>query len=288
MKLLNRLRPLAQLILFFFIVASLPKTAFAWGDKAHSVIALIATERLSQSARQEIGELLGKGESLESVSGWADTIRLRRRETMNWHHVEIPLLRSHYIPSEDCPDGCVIQAVDQQVRILRDRNASAAERAEALKFVVHLLGDLHQPFRVTTNNKPDDEGATKVKVVLTDGRATNLRAFWDDHLINEALGDSTLEAYAAQLGSRLRSRSQSSLASTEGSFTEWAIEAHRIAWVGYVPSEQGYFMISDGKPWSLEGYYYQKNRPLMETQLLRAGVRLAKTLNETFGAKAAY
>ena len=182
----------------------------------------------------------------------------------------------------------VIQAVDQQVRILRDRNAPGSERAEALKFVVHLLGDLHQPFRVTSNKDPDDDGATKVKIVFPDGRSTNLRAFWDDDLINEALGNSTLESYAAHLGSRLRGKSHSSLASTEGSFTEWAIEAHRIAWVGYVPTEQGYFMLNDGKPWTLEGYYYRKNRPLMEIQLLRAGVRLAKTLNEIFGAKAAY
>ena len=268
------------------MMAGLPDRALAWGDKGHSIIALIATERLSPSARQEIGELLGKGESLESVSGWADAIKSRRRDTTNWHHVHIPLEHSHYSPSEDCKEGCVIQAVDQQIRILRDRTAPASQRVEALKFVIHLLGDLHQPFRVTTNNNPVDFGATKVKVVLRDGRSTNLRAFWDDDLIQAALGDSSLEAYAEYLSSRTKGKSQTTL-STQGSITDWALEAHRLTWVAYVPTRDNYFMLNDGKTWVLEDFYYQKSQRIMETQLLRAGVRLAKVLNDTLGAKAA-
>lgn len=286
MKLLNRLNPLISLFLVLFIIALVPDRAVAWGDKAHSVIALIATERLSPSARQEIGELLGKGESLESVSGWADAIRSRRRDSTNWHHVDIPLARSQYIPSEDCREGCVIQALDEQIRILRDRSASVSQRAEALKFVIHLLGDLHQPFHVTTNTRPGDDGANRVKVSRY-GRSMSLHTVWDDDLIREALGESTnVEAYAEQLSSRTKGRSQTTL-STQGSVTDWALEAHRLAWVAYVPTADDFFMINDGKLWVLEDFYYQKSQRLMETQLLRAGVRLAKVLNDTLGVKAA-
>lgn len=287
MNLTNILKRFAYLILVVVTVVLLPARAAAWGSKGHAIIARIATDRLSPSARQAIAELLGKVETLESVSGWADTIKPKRRDTANWHHVDIPLSRSHYDASLDCANECVIMAIEQQIQVLKDGKRSASDHGEALKFLVHLLGDLHQPFHVTTNTEPSDNGANKVKVYAIGGRATSLHAIWDDDLVNYAVGDSPLEAYAAELGMRQKSRGQNTLASTQGSVTEWALEAHRLAWVGYVPTAEGYFMLNDGKVWKLDEFYYDKNRPLMETQLLRAGIRLAKILNDLFGAKAA-
>jgi hypothetical protein len=287
--LIKLLKPLACLFLFFVIVAVLPARALAWGDKGHRIIALIATDRLSPGARQAVAELLGRDETLDSVAGWADKIRVRGKDTAKLHRVDIPLERSYYDASRDCPgEDCVIAAVEQQIRILRERS-SGSDRNEALRLLIHLIGDLHQPFHVTTNSRQsvegaDDDGANKVKVISLRGRPMSLHAFWDDELVNYAIGDSQLEYYAAELAMRAKRGNQSS----QGSVTDWAIETHRLAWGAYVPTADNYFMLADGKPWELKEYYYDKNRQVMETQLIRAGVRLAKTLNDLFGGKAAY
>jgi len=157
------------------------------------------------------------------------------------------------------------------------------ERADALKFLVHLIGDLHQPFHVTTNTDPDDAGANLVKVISIKRRQTNLHAMWDDDLINYALNQSHLSPtdYAAQLANKFRRSSANqaqvsgSSISTQGSVTDWALEAHRLAWGAYVPSDS-YFMIRDNKVWKLDPEYYKRNLPVVEGQLLRAGARLAQ------------
>lgn len=266
-----------------------PPQVMAWGKSAHIIIARIATERLSPSARQAVAELLGKEETLESVSYWAESMRMVRRETIYWHHVDIPLSRSHYDSGKDCAKGCIIKALDEQIKTLGNRKKSSAERGEALRYVVHLLGDLHQPFHVTINEDQSDDGGNRVKTTSLTGKRTTLHAIWDDDLLNYAMDtpQRSVEMYAAELGQRMKGRSQNTLVSTQGSVTDWAIEAHRLAWGAYNPlSSQGDFMRNDGKFWALTETYYKKNRPVMDTQLLRAGVRLAQILNDIFSTKA--
>jgi hypothetical protein len=242
-------------------------------------------DRLSSNARQSVTTLLESGETLETVSTWADQVKMQRRpDTMNWHYVLIPLKYSNYNRARDCGKrDCIIEAIEKQLLVLKNSKLPRETRAEALKFLVHLIGDLHVPFHIATNDNPPDSGAARVKVTFLNGRPTNLHAVWDDDIINYALRQSRqgVAGYASQLSSKAGRGS----ISTQGSVTEWALEAHRLANDAYKPSPN-YFMIKDGKVWNLDETYYQKNKPVVDNQLVRAGVRLAAILNEIFGGQA--
>ena len=283
-------------VLSLSLVCFMPTRAVAWGNNGHRIIARIAMDRLSKDTRQALSELLAPGETLESVSNWADTIKAQKPETRSWHFVDIPLSSSNYQKARDCRKGCIIEAIAGQTAVLKSTSNSPtdrANRAEALKFLIHLIGDLHQPFHVTTNTNPNDQGANLVKVIFMNGRPTSLHAVWDDDLINYTLSQNRLSVsdYAAQIANKFRrsstGQSQATNLSTQGSVTDWAGEAHRLAWGAYVPSDS-YFMINDNKVWKLDRTYYDRNLTVVESQLYKAGVRLAKVLNEVFSVKTPY
>jgi hypothetical protein len=269
-------------LLAVLILSLSPVRTNAWGNKGHQIIARIAMARLSSSARDAISQLLEPGETLESVSTWADIVKIQRPETRSWHFVAIPLTDTRYSVNKDCGanETCIIVAVTSQISILRDESRSQTERAEALKFLVHLIGDLHQPFHVTTNLNPKDIAATRVKVTSLGGRQTNLASVWDNDLVDYDLKSSgkTLAVYAAQLAKHTEG------VSTQGSIIDWSLEAHRLAWDGYYHTS-GDFMVADNRSWALDTAYYDKNGRIVEMQLTRAGLRLAKILNDAFGSR---
>lgn len=292
---MNSLKLPSCFLLTVFIMVLLPERTMGWGNKGHQVIARIAMSRLSTSARQAIAELLGPGETLETVSIWAD--QAQRVETKSWHFVAIPLNEGRYSKLKHCAKGetCIIEAIGQQLAILKDSKKDAKDRAEALKFLVNLIGDLHQPFHVSTNTNPPDLGASRVRVTSLSGRSTNLHEVWDSDLIEYCQKQSAKggEDYAMLLvkkfarASNLLSR-QSIPTSTQGSVTDWALESHKLSWRAYYHTN-GEFMVADPKrSWKLDQAYYDKNVPIVEEQLVRAGVRLAKVLNDVFNVKLGY
>src|SRR5687767_14595969 len=184
-----RNRTLLYVVLALSFVVLFPMRTAAWGTKGHQIIARVATDRLSGKARDSILKLL-QGESLETVSTWADQIKTQRPDTTTWHYVDIALKHKDYQRARDCRKGvCIIEAIEQQRRILENPKYSTSEQAEALKFLVHLIGDLHVPFHVATNDNPPDMSADLVKVTCLNGRPTNLHAVWDNDLITTALRD---------------------------------------------------------------------------------------------------
>lgn len=293
----------SYLLLTTFLVVLFPARSMAWGKKGHQVIARIAMARLSTSARIAIADLL-PGETLESVSYWADEIRAQKPDTRSWHFVSISPKNNSYSRS-DCPqeETCIIAAISQQVAILKDTSKPMDQRAEALKFLVNLIGDLHQPFHVTSNDDPPDQGASRVRVFSLAGPLTNLHEIWDTDLVEAALKSSkSIEDYANQLSRKyagstpaqnsVSTKGQSVFFSTRGSSTDWALESHRLAWGAYYFTRAdgtAEFMVSDAqRSWKLDQVYYDKNMPVAEVQLVRAGVRLAKVLNDVFSVKATY
>jgi hypothetical protein len=258
-----------------------PTAALAWGQQGHRIVARIAQRNLSPKARQEVRKLLRPGETLESVATWADVIRDSRPETKRWHYVDIPLKEAGYDPARDCqrtPLGdCIIQALDESRSILADparlerlkltladERESRQTRAEALKFLVHFVGDLHQPLHCADN---DDAGGNKLKVTFF-GVSSNLHKVWDTDIIARAgFGQTANRAAALPM-----TRETVTLAGE--SFVDWALEAHRLA------AEHAYQNIPTNK--RLGQDYYLKNRSVIDGQLQRAGLRLAKLLNEVF------
>ena len=244
--------------------------ALAWGSEGHRVVAEIAEQYLEPAARGQVRELLAveNATSLAAISTWADQVRPQRRSTGPWHYVDIQIGDAKYDAARDCPgNNCLVAKIDELAKVLADRGAAPATRLEALKFLVHFVGDLHQPFHVADNH---DRGGNEV-IVTFNGRKTNLHAVWDTALLAPAVqGDE--RAYALALARSLTAADIKAWSS--GSTVDWANDTHDVAVrtvYGSLPHGAG----------MLPPSYAAEALPIANQQLEKAGIRLAVILNAT-------
>jgi nuclease S1 len=172
--------------------------AHAWGSEGHQVVALIAQSQLTPKARVEVERLLAQepGETLASVSTWAD--EHRNPSTASWHYVNFPRGNCVYDEQRDCPDGyCVVAAIKRQLQVLAS-NAPDDRRRTALKYLVHFVGDVHQPLHAAFM---DDKGGNKYQLQAF-MRGSNLHAVWDSGLIKNLSEDAESMAFRLE-GTRL-------------------------------------------------------------------------------------
>lgn len=176
------------------LVTSLLVTqAMAWGTEGHQVIASLAAAQLSAKARTEVVRLLAlePGATLSSISTWAD--ERRNPSTGAWHYVNFPRDTCTFDAQRDCPDGsCVVGAIEKQLEILAS-GAPEEARLRALKYVVHFVGDIHQPLHA---GYYDDKGGNKYQLQAF-MRGSNLHALWDTGLIRNLSEDA--DALSARL-----------------------------------------------------------------------------------------
>lgn len=238
-----------------------------WGELGHRTIARTAEIQLSRHARRAARSLLD-GQSLAQVSTWADQVREQRPATGPFHYVNIPIWESRYRP-DFCPKvGCVIGTLETQQKILADRSASRAERAEALRWVVHLVGDMHAPLHAGDRG---DRGGNDLRVELN-GRQTNLHSAWDSGLL--AVMQRSEEDLVKTLVHRIERRGDLQQIRS-GTIAEWAMESHdraRDVVYGLLPPTL-----------SIDIAYRIAAAPVIEDQLLRASVRLAWLLEQALG-----
>lgn len=236
-----------------------------WGIMGHRIVGRVAQARLTPKAAAEVARLLG-GKDLPAVANWADSERTRRPETGPWHYVDIPITENSYDAERDCKAGaCVVAALNAKIAILSDRKRPDAERGEALRFVVHFMGDMHQPLHAGDRG---DKGGNDVKLTFN-GKLTNLHSVWDSGLLN-ATGESE-DAIVALIAARLALRGDIS-SITRGSVIDWATESHNVSRdVVYRFVPQSLVIDND---------YLAQVRPVLEDRLLRGGVRLAAVLNQ--------
>ena len=239
----------------------------AWFELGHRLVADIAESRLSSPAAAAIRDLLA-GQSMADASVWADQIRGERRNTSSLHFVNIPLLATTYDPARDCPAGrCIIVACDSFARVLADPHAARLERAEALRFLLHLVADLHQPLHVADNK---DRGGNLTQVRLGEV-GSNLHKVWDGQMLER------LRAGKSAHMDRLQQRMATlKLAQFEGGTTvDWAMEGHALAQrLAYntLPGQQ------------VENDYVQAGLEASDLALIKAGVRLAAMLNHALAS----
>jgi hypothetical protein len=260
----------AGLFAVLFALAPLDEAA-SWGASGHSVVAEIAQRRLHPEALRRIKKLLGGEVSLASIASWPDHLTLLRPNTVNWHFVNIPYDATGYVPARDCgetPKGdCVINAIARFRAVLADKWAPKRKRAEALKFLVHFVGDIHQPLHSADRN---DAGGNQVAVTFF-GNPMSLHAVWDYGIIDKHTFD---------WGEYVRELEQNWIAGKDiaalqrGTPADWAMEAHKIA------IDVVYVLPEDLK---LDDSYYRRALPAVDRQLALAGLRLARVLNEAFG-----
>jgi len=218
---IHRVSKMLRILTLVSCATFLPR-AFPWGCEGHRVVALIALDQLNSHARTEANTLLegpvydatlrrfcpaSNLPPLADLASWADDVRNQRKETAGWHFIDIPLGARKKSVTEACPaSGCVTSAIRQQVEVLRSASASKRQKAEALMFVVHFVGDLHQPLHAADN---DDRGGNCVAVAFFDHKPEtsgsgqdyrpNLHGVWDTDLVERVSQGQDAAAFAASL-----------------------------------------------------------------------------------------
>jgi hypothetical protein len=256
---------LLGLTLIAFAVRPHPPTRTIWFESGHRLVARIAEARLTPSAREAVGRILG-GETLTDAAAWADQIRASRLSTAPLHYVNIPRDASGYDSVAWCPAGrCLIGAITQYRAALVDPATTTVDRAEALRFLVHFMGDLHQPLHVSDR---DDKGGNLTKVEFAGVGTTNLHKVWDGQLIEAVYP--TEEAHWNHLQQLMETLDLEAM--TQGTVVDWAMEGHALAREAYdfPPTRR------------LRQDYIQKNIAVVDLALIKAGVRLAAVLNSAF------
>ena len=278
---MNRiLRRLARAATASILCISLlgPATAWAWGQEGHRIVALIAADRLTPRARAGVAELFGpdvKGE-MEAVSTWADEIRDQRPGTGRWHYVDIEITSAGYDPARDCPGGnCVVAQIARDERLVADTRLAKPARAEALRFLIHFVGDLHQPLHCADHH---DRGGNSVRVKLG-GEETNLHAVWDTAIVS-GLGEDPVKV-AAELNARITPHEAD--AWSRGGPADWANDSFAIARKDVYGPLQG--LGGSGETIELPDDYLLRERPVVTEQLEKGGVRLAMLLNTAFSGR---
>lgn len=247
-------------LLFVLVFSVASGLTFALGADGHRTVALIADAQLTTTARTELQRLLNRepGATLASISTWAD--EHKNPTTARWHYVNFPRGDCTYMAKRDCPDGnCLVGVIQRQVEIL-ESNASDAKRLVALKYLIHLVGDVHQPLH---SGYPDDKGGNKYQVRFS-GRGTNLHALWDTGLIRNL--NEEPEVLAARL---LRSN--------------LVVQAGEFNPVGAAQESCKIVAQPDFYPGRRVGTNYTNHfTPVAEQRLATAGARLAGLLNQMF------
>lgn len=270
------------LILSALFVSS---SALAWGPTGHRVVGAIAERHLEPAVGLKVFNIL-KGQSLSRVSNWSDEIKSEPetyQHTYNWHYTDWK--EEDHQHDETSSSGKLLTAIREQVAVLKDKNATADKKEFALKFIVHLIGDLHQPLHVGNGL---DRGGNNCKV-LFHKKETNLHALWDEGLIDFTnLSFTELANYVAQG----RTKEEVS-AWRQGDALDWALESKVIRSTIYPQdlnpqqnmSVKQYcrsdISVSQDDMPKLAYEYSYKFVPVLEKRLFQAGLRLAKLLNET-------
>ncbi len=256
MSWIARCRTGSWMLLAAFLVST---QAAAWGTQGHQVVAAMAWELLQPATRAEVNRLLTlePGETLESLSTWAD--EHRNPATGPWHYVNFPRGNCHYDPERDCPDGnCVVAAIERE-RAIWASTANDKARLKALKYLIHLVADIHQPLHAGYR---DDRGGNQFQLRAF-MRGSNLHAVWDSGLLRQLDLDNAalvvlLEKVPAN-GVKL-----------QASMAEAAEESCRlVATSGFYPPDQ------------VDQTYAKQMSPVMQARLATAARRLAWMLEST-------
>jgi hypothetical protein len=249
---------------------------FAWGPEGHRIIALIAGGYLTDKAKAEVKDLLGD-QSLGDASNWADEVRGDPK--YDWakplHYINVPRDATSVDLTRDCPDGnCVVAAIKKYSGILRDKSAPRQERIEALKFLIHFVGDVHQPLHASY---ADDRGGNEVKVTWLQQPDWNLHRVWDLGLIQHAMADSNEKAFADKV--------RDSVAAVQ--IKQWRNNMDPAQWASESLTMTRRIYSDLPTDHVIGEMYYEQNVLTVQQRLAAASFRLAALLNDIFADESA-
>jgi len=260
-------------ILVSVAATTLKADSTPWGYDGHRIVCSIAWRNMTPATQIAVQELLNQDslrfQQFEEACLWADEVRGDNPEYDRFttaHYVNLPRRSDGVDPESHCALSlCIVQAISEQREILADSKRSTRERLDALKWVAHFVGDVHQPMHVGYG---DDRGGNRIAIILA-GQPTNLHSLWDYGLI----AHSGLEwnVYARRLGYDISPVDRRQWASPNP--IEWADESYSI-------TEDTVYEFPLGS--EVKDEYYYRNIQTVERQLKKAGIRLANLLNGVF------
>ena len=285
---MNKKSSVAVIVVILF--SSVP-LLHAWGAQGHRLVALIAADRLTPVAKQNVAWLLD-GQTLADVASWADSITGDQVQSSYWHYLNIPPEASGYDRDRDCPvqpgvekgsrgdrwRDCVVDRIAYWEERLANPKLDRADRATALKFVVHFIGDLHQPFHALGVGRGGNDVKVRVFGQSDCGNdparpsPCNLHSVWDGRLIARRNLDDP--SYVARLKKLIDDRGFGSQA--PGTAAQWAEQSFRLAKEA---------LVADGT--NIDDAYFERHIKVIEDRLALAGVRLAADLNRILVTPAA-
>jgi len=305
-----------------FAILNLPTPALAWGCQGHQVIALLAEKHFTPHAFAMAASILaadpidpnlsryckeGGIDAMADASTWADDIRPLRPLTAPWHYVDIPLgtTRREVEKFCDTKEGCVTRAIADELAVLRSTDANAQKRADALRFLIHFVGDLHQPLHAVSNN---DQGGNCVPVTffdlkpqlrnpLTESYAPNLHGIWDVNILARATVGKSVDQVASDLDHSFQAKIahwKREKLNVDG----WAWESHQVGVktvYGKLPARVPVATTQEIKSCADDNHvsarmlklderiaapYQDKAAPIVTQQVAKAAAHLALILNQ--------
>jgi hypothetical protein len=255
------------LSLFALILSA---TLLSWGVTGHRAVGKIASDHLSAQAKAAVHELIGDT-TLSEISTWPDEVRSQPayRHTGPWHYINLPLGLSHAdfeTKVKGMTQDNVYSALEQQEQTMGSTTSTHAEKVEALKYIVHFVGDLHQPMHVS---REEDKGGNTIQLNYN-GNGTNLHSLWDSKLIDRQ--GLTYE----QMSEKYDHATPAQIRQWQGDpVLEWI-------WESYQVSSKLYAEVDAMKSRAIDDKYYQEHIGILEERIEKAGIRLAGVLNVIF------
>ena len=252
-------------------------SAFAWAPVGHEAVAQIAFQKLTPLAVTEVKLILGNDDFVRSAN-WADSVKSNSqwKQTATYHYTSVDDGRSYFetiasLPNDKQNQGDIVMAISKSLLTLRDAKSSIVNKKYALKFLIHFVSDIHQPLHV---GRFADKGGNAISVNWY-GKMLNLHWLWDGAIIETALSNKLKTVPASQQSNWLANYLLAKNLKTKRYEGKLDIEE----WIN------GSFAI---RPLVYDGYsasndsYMKATLPYVESQMLKAGLNLAATLNTVF------
>ena len=270
-------KPITLALLF-----TLTLPAFPWGRQGHRLVALVAADHLSPVAAENVKYLLGR-DTMADVASFADDYRSEHPETAPWHFVDIPGSEKSYNRDRDCPapivagqpdptarwHDCAVDRIFYLTAQLKNPQIPKVEKTFDLKMLIHIVGDLHQPFHAMG----DARGGNNIKVrefgtsQCGERQTCNLHETWDTGLIDHRR--LTEKAYLALLEQQIVDLKLA--AKPDGTPMAWANASHRAAVEA---------LVANGT--LIDQQYFDDEIPVVDRELETGGLHLAHLLDSIF------
>lgn len=263
------------------VTAVMGSKVLAWGPIGHETVAYVAQQNLTTTAAESVKMILPTGKSMIDVANWADEVRTL--PAFKWsaplHFINTPDWTCDYVRVRDCYNEqhqfgyCVDGAIQNYTLQLKKHEYGSA--MDALRFLIHFVGDVHQPLHCGFTS---DQGGNLIKVRFND-RSTELHAVWDSGLIEERLKND-FDSDQQRWWNYLVTSYLPNLTTCVTCSSDWGNESVQKACTNAYVMEDGRTHIQPGD--KLDQAYYARNIPVVEQALVTAGYRLSSLLNWLF------